>query len=147
MKLKLFTCMLVLVAGVPACVSTGIGEKPMSTLTISSVAPWPGTQVDIGTFIFADLEYSVQGFRTGEYFIIAQIERENGSSTDGQYPNELYPLLLKSSGHVRFTFPLYYISEENGLKKPLTIWFYLNKGTIRESEVIAKAGPIIYPSD
>jgi len=94
----------------------------------------------------ADLNYSVADFVPGEYFVIAQVETaDEGATTDGDFPNELYPVLSTPKGQLRLFFPLKYVWDTPTIKHPLAIWFYLNKrSSPTASMVVAKAGPVQY---
>jgi hypothetical protein len=115
-----------------------------ATLRITSISPWPGTALGPDMIVSAELEYFVPQFAVGEYFVIGQAEMNDGSTSDGNFPDDLYPVLLEPEGRIHFHFPVYYVADQVNLKRPIVIWFYLNRGSLRQSAIIAKAGPITF---
>jgi hypothetical protein len=125
---------------------TGPAEATGSTLTVGSVSPAANTPITVKTVLVADLEYSVEDFQPGAYFVMVQVDtKKEHITTDGQYPNSSYPILTEPHGKLRFSFPVKYVWWSPNVKHPLNVHFYLNKKTdSKHSRIVAKAGPIAY---
>lgn len=50
---------------------------------------------------------------------------EEGTTFDGSFPNDRYPIFNFQSGVVDYPFPLKYILDNQRLKHPITVHFYL----------------------
>ena len=94
---------------------------------------------DLGTFFGGD-------FVPSDYSIFAQVEtKDEDVTTDGDFPSNLYPVLMKPSGQIRFSFPVKHVWDDSTIKHPLVVWFYLTKKIDASAMlVVARAGPIQY---
>ena len=125
-------------------------EIATATLELLGVTPPSGTELSQDSVVIADLTYSitsVTGFRRGDFFILAQVETTDPTTTtDGSFPSDAYPVLEAPTGRLTFSFPVRYVWNEPTVKRPFRIWFYLNQyiGPNRRSRVIGRAGPVEY---
>ncbi len=144
------TCGLVvaglLVGGCASSRNPAPAAEAKSTLTLSSVTPAAGGFLSEDSVVEADLAYSIGGFDArSEYLVMAQVERSQGGTTDGTFPRSSYPIIKSATGRLRFSFPVRHVWHRPEMKRPLVVWFYLNRRTSpRESVVIAMAGPVRY---
>lgn len=96
--------------------------------------------------VIADLTYNIADFQKGEYFVLAQVEtKETDRTTDGDFPDEDYPEIDRPAGQISFTFPMKYVWDHDEVKRPFTVWFYLNKRTgPKTSSIAASTTPVHY---
>ena len=120
-----------------------------NALTLVAVTPPNGARVTRKAVIQVELEYRVADFRKGDYFVVAQMATTTpGRTTDGTFPKRDYPQLKREAGRVKVSFPLHHVWDDPQVKRPFTMWIYLNRQTApRQSLVIAKAGPVHYESE
>jgi hypothetical protein len=125
---------------------TGPVDEAGPTLTLASISPIANTPITAKTVLVADLEYSVEDFKAGEYFVVAQVDTtKEHATTDGRFPNSSYPVLTEPHGNLRFSFPVAYVWDLPNVKHPLVVHFYLNKKVdSKHSRIVAKAGPIAF---
>jgi hypothetical protein len=95
------------------------------------------------TVIIADLTYRVPAFQRGKYFVIAQFPiNEPHASSDGDFPDEDYPVLQGPEGQLVLKFPMKYVWNHPEVVRPFKVSFYLNQKTgAGDSTVVAIAGP------
>ena len=115
-----------------------------STLVVNTIAPSAGTQLTKKAVIVANLSYNITPFENGRYTIFAQFETKKGkNTTDGDFPNADYLSLSQSTGQLNFSFPIKYVWNHKGVKRPFVMWFYLVKWRDSNSSTrIASAGPV-----
>ena len=132
-------------AGVPPS-GGGTPEAATATLELIGITPPSGGQLSKKSTVVADLAYSITGFRSGGFFVMAQVETTDpGMTTDGSAPSHGYPVLSEPTGTLKVSFPIRHVWDEPRVKRPFRIWFYLNQHTApRQSRMIAKAGPLEY---
>lgn len=61
---------------------------------------------------------------------------EEGTTFDGSFPNDSYPIFNFQSGSVEYQFPLQYILGSQRLKHPITVHFYLIHLTQDDEQVV-----------
>ena len=138
------------IASAMTCVYGTAHTEPVdvagSTLTVESIFPAANMPITVKTVLVADLEYSIEDFLPGAYFVMVQVDTKNEHmTTDGQFPNSSYPILTEPHGKLRFSFPVKYVWWSPNVKHPLNVHFYLNKKTdSKHSHIVAKAGPVAY---
>ncbi|PRC92726.1 hypothetical protein S2091_2456 [Solimicrobium silvestre] len=94
--------------------------------------------------VTANLKYEIPHFESNKYFVIAQFSTTNSSSTtDGNFPANRYPIIVTPSGSIQINFPLMYVLNSPNIKRPLTMYFFLNEKVGQNSgHVVAMVGPI-----
>jgi hypothetical protein len=100
------------------------------------------------TVVVANLSYEIEDFHPGDYSVCAQFPtNEPGTSTDGDFPNDDYPVLAKPDGRLQFRYPMTYVWNRQEIARPFKVWFYLIRKTGQgTSTVVAKTGPVEYKS-
>jgi hypothetical protein len=136
-----------LCASILGCTSHPQGtEAVAASLTLIGVVPPPNTSITRDSVVVADLAYAVTDWVPGEYTIAAQVEtKDEGVTSDGDFPSSFYPVLTKPSGQIRFSFPVRHVWHDPTIRHPLLVWFYLTKKIdASTSSVVARAGPVQY---
>jgi hypothetical protein len=115
-------------------------------LILNSLSPDPGSTVKEDTVITANLSYRIPNFQHGQYFVCAQFPiNKPDASSDGDFPNKDYPVLVEPEGQLQFRFPMKYVWNRPEVVRPFRVWFYVNrKMGAGDSIVVAKTGPIEY---
>ncbi len=138
-------------ATIGGCTSQGFPITPRNTaegsLRLVEVSPAADTRVTKDTIVVARLAFNIGVFGPGQYFLMAQAEtKTQGRTTDGSFPSSGYPVLDQSTGEQTCSFPLVYVWDRRDVKRPITLWFLLNKRTgPGKSYAVAVTGPVDYP--
>lgn len=115
-------------------------------LILNSLSPDPGSTVKEDTVIIANLSYQIPNFQHGQYFVCAQFPTNKpDESSDGDFPNKDYPVLVEPEGQLQFKFPMKYVWNRPEVVRPFRVWFYLNrKMGAGDSIVVAKTATVDY---
>ena len=120
-------------------------EQDKSSVRRLSVIPAVGSAVTPDTVLTVDLAYHVSGFSEGQFKATAQFDTTRaGMTMDGTFND--YPILIASSGTLRFCFPLRHIWNEPLVAKPLVVRIYLTRRSQgNTSDVVAQSESWSYP--
>ncbi|HOY23447.1 MAG TPA: hypothetical protein PK002_09845 [Cellvibrio sp.] len=148
--------LLIFVLSVVGCQSVGIKtnsptveiNSPISETKISIIKIMPSDSklLNQNSVIEAKLQYYIKDYVPGEYKVIAQFDTEKqGTTSDGTFPLEDYPVVTAAEGVLDIKFPIKHVWLQKPSDKPFVLQFYLNKRTgERSSRVIATTDKIIY---
>jgi hypothetical protein len=120
-------------------------QTSTGTLRLIEVTPKPGSEVTKDTVVEARLAFSISPNDGGEFFVLAQFETNlPGRTTDGSFPLRKTRTLQQRNGEVTLSFPLTHVWDEPDVKRPLTMWFFLNKKAGNTGTGAALVGPVQY---
>ena len=118
-------------------------------LTVTAITPAGSSELTSGTTLDASLAYHIDGFQSqpDRYYLTIQFEKVGGGSFNHYHHFAEEPVLSQGEGTVHVTYAMTHVWDDQRLKKPIRVWFYLVERTAQhDSAVIGKAGPFDYAS-
>lgn len=112
---------------------------------IATDPPFDGPLSSNATLV-ATLEYSIEPFREGEFFITAQFDKATPGSTTDSSPllQRDHPSLPSASGKVQVTHWLGHPWADKRVTRPLRFRYYLHRRVgLTTSDVVAQTEPLM----
>jgi hypothetical protein len=145
----IFLVPVVLLAACAALEPTEQFDTGSATVVISRLSPQPGTVVTVDTVIEATLRYEIRNYvdKRDLYYIFAQFiatDPKRTMATIGvKQTADTLVNITSLSGTVALKIPLKDVWDQPSLKRPMTLYFFLNERTApNKSVVIGAVGPI-----
>ena len=116
-------------------------------LTVTSITPVASSELTSGTTLDASVTYRIDGFQSqpDRYYLTIQFEKVGGGSFNHYHRFAEEPVLSQAEGIVHVAYAMAHVWDDQRLKKPIRVWFYLVERTAQhDSTVIGKAGPFDY---
>jgi hypothetical protein len=141
---RLFS-LLALLALTAGCAST---PKPSTAVvTVLSIAPVAGSQVQQSTAIEATVGFNISSFQeqADTYYLVTQFQAADGTSFNHSARLADHSILTAAQGSVFISYPLSRVWADSRLKKPVRLWFQLvAKIGPNDSVVIGQSAPVDY---
>jgi hypothetical protein len=149
MRSNLTTAMLaLLVMSCTAGVASPNAPAATAHLALRSLSPLAGSHVDEQTELVAEIEYRIDGFKSGvDYYVTPLFASAKAADTTFSMLDHISDAARVSApeGRITVRYPIRRELRSTELARPLTIWFYLMERTgARQTRVIGKTEPIAF---
>jgi hypothetical protein len=136
------------VASFLSCASTAPQHvRSKAEITVSAISPSAGADLSKSSVLDATVAYRISGFGpdADRYYLTTQFEKVGGGSFNHYRRFSEEAVISADQGSVHVTYPLAHVWDDQRLKKPITVWFYvIERTSAHDSDVIGKAGPFEY---
>jgi hypothetical protein len=146
---RLFLLSTLLLAACEAMAPTEPFDTGSATLVIMALSPQPGSVVTSDTVITASLKYEIRNYtdKGNLYYVMPQFSATDVKGTIStigvKQTADTLVNISAPSGAVALKIPLKDVWNQASLKRPVTLYFFLNQRTERQkSVVIGAAGPV-----
>ncbi len=123
--------------------------RSRAELKVTAIAPVASSELASGTTLDASIAYHIDGFQSqrDRYYLTIQFEKAGGGSFNHYHRFSEETVLSQAEGTVQVTYALAHVWDDQRLKRPIRVWFYVIERTAQhDSTVIGKAGPLDYAS-
>lgn len=121
--------------------------RSRAEVTVTQIAPAVSSEVMRGSTLDATVAYRIDGFQPGpdRYYLTIQFEKTGGGTFNHYRRFAEEPVLSRAEGTVHLTYAMAHVWDDQRLKKPIRVWFYVIERTAQhDSTVIGTAGPFDY---
>ena len=144
-------CALGLVTIACGCSSSSkvVAARSRAEVTVAAIVPVASSELTSASTLDATISYHIDDFQTApdQYYLTIQFEKAGGGSFNHYHRFAEEPVLSLADGTVHVTYAMAHVWNDQRLKKPIRVWFYVVERTAQhDSTVIGKAGPIEYAS-
>jgi hypothetical protein len=149
MRRLLGTCLIAVVVGC-ASTTTTTSLRSRAVVRVTAITPPAASRLSTDTTLDATASYRIEDFK-GEpdrYYLTIQFEKVGGGSFNHYKRFADEPMLSTADGVVHVSYPMSKVWNDERLKRPVRVWFYLIERTAaHESAIIGEAGPFEYAAE